>query len=261
MSRFISERGTRLAGRYRLEDRVSDTAGTTLWKAIDETPARRGGGRTFAPGFPRVYHVVSAARAASRMADSRLAQVFDVEDAGDRAYVVLEWVSGESLADLLAAGPLEPARAAALIAEAAQALAAAHAAGLAHLCLTPRSLRWTAGGGIKITGLGVEAAMYGAHADDPSVADTQGLGCLLYAALTAHWPGEDSVYLPPARYVDGELCTPRQVRAGVPAGIDAVTSLALSGRPWRGRPPLTSPPALADALAPGAPPPPPAPPP
>ncbi len=249
MSTFISEPGTRLAGRYRLEDRVSDTAGSTLWKAIDETLARPVAVLTFAPGFPRVQHVVTAARAASRMTDSRLAQVFDVEDVGDRAYVVLEWVSGESLDDLLASGPLEPARAAALIGEAAQALAAAHATGLAHLCLTPRSLRWTPGGGIKITGLGVEAAMYGAHAENPSIADTQGLGRLLYAALTAHWPGEDSVYLPPAPYVDGELCTPRQVRAGVPAGIDAVCTLAISGRPGRGRAALTSPAALADELS------------
>ena len=216
MSTFISEPGTRLAGRYRLEDRVSDTAGSTLWKAIDETLARPVAVLTFAPGFPRVQHVVTAARAASRMTDSRLAQVFDVEDVGDRAYVVLEWVSGDSLDDLLASGPLEPARAAALVVEAAQALAAAHATGLAHLCLTPRSLRWTPGGGIKITGLGVEAAMYGAHAENPAVADTQGLGRLLYAALTAYWPGEDAVYLPPAPHVDGELCTPRQVCAGVP---------------------------------------------
>jgi hypothetical protein len=249
MSTFISEPGTRLAGRYRLEDRVSDTPGSTLWKAIDETLARPVAVLTFAPGFPRIYQVVTAARAASRMTDSRLAQVFDVEDGGDRAYVVLEWVGGESLDELLAAGPIEPGRAAALIAEAAQALAAAHAAGLAHLCLTPRSLRWTAGGGIKITGLGVEAAMYGAHADDPAAADTQGLGRLLYAALTAHWPGGDAVHLPPAPFADGELCTPRQVRAGIPAGIDTVTSLALSGRPWRGRPPLTSPAALAEALS------------
>ena len=249
MSTFISEPGTRLAGRYRLEDRVSDTAGSTLWKAIDETLARPVAVLTFAPGFPRVQHVVTAARAASRMTDARLAQVFDVEDVGDRAYVVLEWVSGESLDDLLASGPMEPARAAALIGEAAQALAAAHATGLAHLCLTPRSLRWTPGGGIKITGLGVEAAMYGAHAESPAVADTQGLGRLLYAALTAHWPGEDNVYLPPAPHLDGELCTPRQVRAGVPAGIDALCTLAISGRPGRGRPALTSPAALAYELS------------
>ncbi|MGE5289942.1 MAG: hypothetical protein ACM3ML_22700 [Micromonosporaceae bacterium] len=249
MSTFISEPGTRLAGRYRLEDRVTETGGSTMWKAIDETLARPVAVLTFAPGFPRIYHVVTAARAASRMTDSRLAQVFDVEDAGDHAYVVLEWVSGDSLYDLLAAGPMEPGRAASLVAEAAQALSAAHAAGLAHLCLTPHSLRWTPGGGVKITGLGVEAAMYGAHADDPAAADTQGLGRLLYAALTAHWPGEDHSFLPPAPMMDGEVCSPRQVRAGVPTGIDAITTLALSGRVVRGRPPLTSPAALADALS------------
>src|SRR6266571_1015150 len=273
MSTFISEPGTRLAGRYRLEDRVSDTAGGALWKAIDETLARPVAVLTFAPGFPRVYQVVTAARAASRMTDSRLAQVFDVEDSGDRAYVVLEWVNGHSLDDLVAAGPLEPARAAGLVAEAAQAMSTAHAAGLAHLCLTPRSLLWTPGGGIKITGLAVEAALYGAHADDPAVADTQGLGRLLYAALTAHWPGEggsypavtvagtmwgsplaspthgDPILLPPAPAIDGELCSPRQVCAGVPAAIDTVTSLALWGRPSRGRPAITSPAALAEALA------------
>jgi serine/threonine protein kinase len=257
MSTFISEPGTRLAGRYRLEDRVSETGGSTMWKAIDETLARPVAVLTFAPGFPRIHHVVTAARAASRMTDARLAQVFDVEDVGDRAYVVLEWVSGDSLEDLLAAGPLEPRRAAALVAEAAQALSAAHAAGLAHLCLTPHSLRWTPGGGVKITGLGVEAAMYGVHADDPAAADTQGLGRLLYAALTAHWPGDDIGYpprpitgaAPPVPLSNGELRSPRQVCAGVPASIDAVTTMALSGRPWRGRPPLTSPAALADALA------------
>src|SRR6266542_797705 len=196
MSTFITEPGTRLAGRYRLEDRVSDAAGGALWKAIDETLARPVAMLTFAPVFPRVYQVITAARAASRMTDSRLAQVFDVEDSGDRAYVVLEWVSGHSLDDMVASGPLEPVRAAGLVSEAAQALATAHAAGLAHLCLTPRSLRWTPGGGIKITGLGVEAALYGAYADDPAVADTQGLGRLLYAALTAHWPGDNGSYPP-----------------------------------------------------------------
>jgi hypothetical protein len=109
---------------------------------------------------------------------------------------------------------------------------------------------------VKIIGLGVEAAMYGAYAENPAVADTQGLGRLLYAALTAHWPGPDSSwptadtsFLPPAPVIDGELCSPRQVRAGVPSGIDVVTTQAIAGRPYRGRPPLASPAALAEALA------------
>ncbi len=178
MSTYTSEPGTRLAGRYRLVDQVAAGSGWTMWKAIDETLARPVSVLTFAPGFPRITDVVTAARAASRLTDPRLAQVFDVEDGSDQtpaggravppgvnaAYVVLEWVGGETLADLVGDGPLDPARACALRAAAARALAGAHAAGQAHLRLTPQTLRWTRSSGVKITGLGLDAALAEAKA-------------------------------------------------------------------------------------------------
>jgi hypothetical protein len=105
MSTFISEPGTRLGGRYRLEDRISASDGWSAWKAIDETLARPVTVLTFAPGFPGIGDVVTAARAASRLTDARLAQVFDVEENWDQAYVVMEWVAGDSLHDMLADGP------------------------------------------------------------------------------------------------------------------------------------------------------------
>jgi hypothetical protein len=250
MSTFTSEPGARLAGRYRLEDRVNAAAGWAAWKAIDETLARPVTVLTFVPGFPRVAEVITAARAASRLTDSRLSQVFDVEDGGDeRAYIVMEWVAGDSLDDLLAGGPLDPGHGASIVTEASRALAGAHAAGLSHLCLTPGSLRWTPGGGVKITGVGIDAALAGITADDPALADTQGLGKLLYATLTAHWAGMENTSLPPAPLADGLPCSPRQVTAGVPAAIDAVTCEALLQRPRRGQPPLTTPAMLAQALA------------
>jgi len=150
MSTFISEPGTRLGGRYRLEDRVSASSGWAAWKAIDETLARPVAVLTFARGFPRIADAVTAARAASRLTDARLARVFDVEEDWDHAYVVMEWVAGDSLEDLLADGPLDPVQGAEIIAQGAEALAVAHAAGVAHLCLNPDSLRWTAGGGVKV---------------------------------------------------------------------------------------------------------------
>ena len=52
---------------------------------------------------------MTAARAASRLSDPRMAQVFDVEDAGGQPYIVLEWVGGDSLTELLDSGPLDPA--------------------------------------------------------------------------------------------------------------------------------------------------------
>jgi hypothetical protein len=261
MSTYTSEPGTRLAGRYRLVDQVSAGNGWTQWKAIDETLARPVSVLTFAQGFPRISQVVTAARAASRLTDPRMAQVFDVEDGGGQAYIVLEWVGGESLADLLDGGTLEPARACSLISDAARAVAGAHAVGQAHLRLTPDTLRWTRGSGVKITGLGIDAALAGdgltgPAAYDPSVADTAALAALLYAALTGYWPGEEPTGLPPAPVSDGVVCTPRQVSADVSSALDSVITRALLQRPTRQGPPIQSPADFAEALAMVAPPPP-----
>src|ERR1700689_2228289 len=118
MTTYTSEPGTRLGGRYRLEDRIAAASGWSAWKAIDETLARAVTVFTFASGYPRVREVVTAARAASRLTDSRLAQVFDVEDNWDNAYIVMEWATGDTGDDLLSAGPTEPGRGARIVAEA-----------------------------------------------------------------------------------------------------------------------------------------------
>src|SRR5262249_60862220 len=142
---------------------------------------------------------------------------------------------------------VDPGQGGEMLARGAEALAVAPAAGVAHLSLNPDSLRWTAGGGVKVVGLGIDAALSGVTADDPALADTHGLGKLLYAALTAHWPGGDWPSLPPAPEVDGHPCSPRQARAGGPAGPH--------GAPWRvpfvraagGRPSVTQPAVAATA--------------
>lgn len=244
------EPGTRLAGRYRLDDRVSEAGGSTFWKATDEILARSVAVLTFAPGFPRVNDVVTAARAASRLTDPRLTQVFDADDSGERAYVVSEWVTGETLDDLLAQGPMQADRAAAFLLEAAEALTSAHAAGLAHLCITPHNLVWTSGGTVKITGLGVEAVLSRATSDTPALDDVQGLGAMLYAALTGHWIGGEGTVLPPAPTgADGRPLVPSQVRAGIPRNLDAIVCRAL-GLPGPGpHERFDSPAAFADALA------------
>ena len=220
---------------------------------MDETLARPVSVLTFASGFPRIPQVVTAARAASRLTDPRMAQVFDVEDGGGQAYIVLEWVGGDSLTEILeAGGPLDPARACSLICDASRAVAGAHALGQAHLRLTPDTLRWTRGSGIKITGLGIDAALSGARASDPAAAlaiDTMALGRMLYALLTGCWPGDEptslATALPAAPRHKGHVYTPRQVRAGVPGVLDAITCHALR---LQGPGTMLSPAGLAVAL-------------
>ncbi|MEV5573638.1 protein kinase family protein [Spirillospora sp. NPDC052269] len=262
MSTSVIEPGARFAGRYRLEERIKDSGGSSLWKAIDEILARAVAVRTFEPGFPRVHEVVTAARAASRLTDPRLTQVFDADDSGERAYVVSEWVVGETLEQMLAKAPLEPGRATTLLYEAAEALAAAHAAGLAHLCLSPRDLVWTTGGTVKVLGVATDAVLADHYSDSPAGVDTRGLGSMLYAALTAHWPGEPSRSSLPAAPTSGSsgaggvrasgphdltvttpdrggaanatvpdepplLVAPRLVQAGVPSAVDDIVCRSL----------------------------------
>ncbi|MFC4057061.1 serine/threonine protein kinase [Planomonospora corallina] len=249
------EPGTKLAERFRLEDRVHESNGATLWKAIDEVLARPVAVHTFGPDFPRIDEVVSAARTASRLTDPRLTQVFDATEDEGCSYVVSEWVTGENLADLVAAGPLEPDRAAALVAEVAEALVHAHEAGVPHLCLTPEHLVWTAGGTVKLLGLGVDAVLADVvhdsmRVEDAARGDAEGLGRLLYAGLTGHWPGEDTPGgLPVAPMSGGHFCTPRQVTAGVPGYLDTIVCRAILPESKRGQAPLTSPAEVAEALS------------
>lgn len=217
------------AERFRLEDRVHDAhenAPWSLWKStdtlLDRTVAvyrlsRELGGRP---------QVAATVRDAARVNDTRIARVFDADLDAARPYIVTEWAPGECLEDLLLTGPATPAMAAAIVADAAEALAAGHEAGCRHLCLTPRSLRWGSGG-VKITGLGIQAALCGVWADDPAGTDTEGLARILYALLTGYWPGDDATALPRAPRFRGRLYAPRQVQAGIPRAIDEITVRAL----------------------------------
>jgi len=241
--------GTLLAGRYRLEERLPEEAGTTPWQATDQLLSRQVLVRTFPPKGDDAGEVIGAARAACRISDPRLTRIFDADDCAEPSYLVTEWPSGVPLGELLAAGPLGPLRAAGMVAAAADALAAAHEAGLAHLCLSPDSLWCDAKGAVKITGLGIAAALTRVRASDPALADTSGLARLLYAAVTGCWPGAGRTTLPPAPSSGGQLCCPRQLQPGIPAAIDSVICRALGRETCCEGPPILGPAQLAMELA------------
>jgi hypothetical protein len=245
-----------LGGRFRLDERISlndqvsgpcgsswETRGLALWKATDQLLGRAVTIYRLPRGIPVPRAVVDAVQSAAKVTDARIATVYDTDFNPARPYVVAEWTPGTHLEDLLLSGLPTPALAAAMIADAADAIAIAHRAGRPHLRLTPRALRWHPGSGLKITGLGLDAALFGPApggpqdpaVTDPMTADTVGLARMLYALLTGHWPGDEtpayaSTALPAAPRHKGRVCTPRQVRAGVPAVLDAITYRALQGQ-------------------------------
>jgi serine/threonine protein kinase len=220
-----------LGGRFRLDERITTGGELSVWKATDALLCRPVAVHLLPRGAPVPSHVVQAVQAAARVSDPRLATVYDTDYGIESPYVVSEWARGTHLEDLVLSGLPRPALAAAMIADAADALAVAHQAGRPHLCLGPRSLRWDTASGLKITGLGIDAALSETTAADPAAADTMALGGMLYALLTGYWPGDEPTALPAAPRHRGRLYSPRQVRAGVPGVLDAITRHALQLQP------------------------------
>jgi len=231
-----------LGGRFRLDERISlddqvtgpcgsswEARGLSLWKATDRLLSRPVT-IYLLPRGPVPRAVSDAVQAAAKVCDPRLATIYDTDFDPHCPYIVAEWTPGTHLEDLVLSGLPSPALAAAMIADAADAIAAAHQAGRPHLRLTPRSLRWHPGCGLKITGLGLDAALCGVPAENPVTADATALARMLYALLTGYWPGDEPTALPPAPRHKGQVCTPRQVRAGVPALLDAIAYRGLRGQ-------------------------------
>jgi acetylornithine deacetylase/succinyl-diaminopimelate desuccinylase-like protein len=224
-----------LGGRYRLDERITAAGGRSvwqgyMWRATDELLCRPVAVRLLPRGVRVPAHVMAAVQAAARVNDPRLATIYDTDCDIEGPYIVSEWTQGTHLEDLVLSGLPSPALAATMIADAADALAVAHRAGRPHLCLNPRSLSWDPGSGLKITGLGIDAALSGVDAAGPAaaaVADTMALARMLYALLTGCWPGDEPTALPAAPRHHGHVYTPRQVRAGVPGVLDAITCRAL----------------------------------
>lgn len=100
--------------------------------------------------------VLAEARAAAKLEDPRVVAVYEVGEASGMAYIVMQWVAGESLeARVKRAGPLPPAEALAILREVVLALRSAHAAGLVHRDVKPGNIMIDERGGVKLADFGI----------------------------------------------------------------------------------------------------------
>ena len=223
------EPGAVLAGRYRIEDLLSEAAGTRCWVAVDEILARSVAVHVLAASDRRAWQLLEAARRSSLVPDGRFVRILDAAEESGCAFVVREWVAGDSLDAVLAAGPLPDRRATWIARECAAAISAAHEVGIAHLRLVPSNVVLTNAGGVKLLGLATDAALYDLFSLDPQADDVRDIGRLLYCCLVGRWPDSASEGLPMAPTENGRVLRPRQVRAGVPRGLDDLCDRLLNG--------------------------------
>lgn len=232
------EPGAVLADRYVIEDLLVQEGDSESWRAHDKVLSRSVVLQMLPSSSPYAADLLAAAKRASRVTDTRILQVLDAVDDGSLAYIVREWATGQSLDVVLGEGPMPARRATWLMREVAGAMANAHRMGIPHRRLAPDNVVITKSSGVKLVGLGTAAALHGDPVDgvDPELEDTLDLGRLLYACLTARWPGGDRAGLPVAPTEHGRLLRPRQVRAGVPRALDAVCDRILGQQSRYGEP-------------------------
>jgi serine/threonine protein kinase/beta-lactam-binding protein with PASTA domain len=241
--------GHLLDGRYQITERLARGGMATVYRAIDSRLTRTvavkimhvglGDDAEFARKFDR------EARAAARLSHPCVVSVFDqgrdrTENHGGRPYIVMEYVEGQTLRDVLnREAPVEPVRCLDMMEPVLAALAAAHDAGLVHRDVKPENVLISDRGQIKVADFGLAKAV----SSQTSTA-TQGL---LIGTVS---------YLPPELVVSGkadarsdvysagvvlfELLTGRKPHTGdtpiqvayahVHADVPAPSSLAPPGR-------------------------------
>ena len=204
------------------------------------------------PGFSEQFR--REARAAARLSHPNVVAVYDSGEDRGLPWIVMEYVSGQTLRDLLERrGRLDLETTAELLGAVADALDHAHHAGIAHLDMKPENVLLTSES-VKVADFGlVRAAHAGTAADTPMAgtvqylapevlrggvvdgrADVYALGVLAYECLTGQapftGPSQDDVI---RQHLSGRVPPPSLSVQGAPQSVDAAIWQATDPDPAR----------------------------
>ena len=247
--------GVTLGGRYRLDERIAGGGMGDVWRGTDEVL-----GRTVAvkillpalldePGFAERFR--GEARTMATINHPGVVDVYDYGSDQQLAFLVMEYVEGDALSRTLSrVGRLTPARTMALVAQAADALQAAHANGIVHRDVKPGNLLVRPNGTLVLTDFGIaRSALVGQLTVPGSVlgtasyispeqasgevatpaSDVYALGVVAYQCLSGHRPFDGATPIEIAMKHVREA--PRPLPADIPPPVRAIVDRALAKNP------------------------------
>ncbi|MEY4666660.1 MAG: hypothetical protein RIQ87_440 [Chloroflexota bacterium] len=257
----VPKPGDFISGRYLLQELIGEGSSALVFRATDEALGRDVAVKVLRDAFATSEQATARFRAEGRaaavIAHPNVAAVFDVTPEGEPPAIVMEFVDGEDLASMVRrVGPLVPRRAAAIAAQVARGLAAAHVRGIIHRDVSSRNILISREGRAQIADFGIARVLHDAAATAanqahqaiegtpeyiaPEVAaggqaaaasDVYGLGVVLYELLTGLRPT-------PA------AAAPSALRPDIGRELDQIVAKMLSPQPTS-RPTSTG---AADAL-------------
>lgn len=247
--------GVKLGNRYRLDERIASGGMGDVWRGIDEVLGRTVAVKSMLPALLDEPGFAERFRGEARtMATINHPGVVDVYDYGSDqqiAFLVMEYVEGDALARTLnRVGRLTPSRTMSLMAQAADALQAAHDKGIVHRDVKPGNLLVRPNGTLVLTDFGIArsslvgqltaagAVLGTASYISPEQAtgavataasDVYALGVVAYQCLSGRRPFEGDNPLEIAMKHVRE--TPRPLPADIPPPVRALVERAMAKDP------------------------------
>ena len=154
--RGIDLTGARLA-HYRVSELIGEGGSGRVYRALDTRFARCVAIKAKKIGAPKTgpYRFRLEAEALSRVNDSRIVRFYELLTYSRSEFIVMEFVPGATLADLLKTGPLSTDEVLRLGSQMLRGLAAAHAARVLHRDIKPGNVKITSSGQLKILDFGL----------------------------------------------------------------------------------------------------------
>jgi serine/threonine protein kinase len=254
----LPEQPTLIHDRFEIESLIARGGMAIVYKGTDLTL-----GRTVAikilseelaqdPSFVARFRL--EAQAAASLTHPNIVAVYDTGSDGDIHYIVMEYLEGRTLHQILnEQGTVPPEEVASIGAEVAQALAEAHEKGIVHRDVKPGNIMISRNGNAKVMDFGIaKAATAGNLTQVGSIlgtvaylspeqargekvdgrSDIYSLGALLYQMLTGNLPLKGDTYVEMVHKLNSQDPTnPSLTNPAIPAALDSVVMRALAKDP------------------------------
>lgn len=254
----MSDLSAQWLGQYQIVTRIGRGSTSTIYKAYQPKLDRFVAVKILSPymideeGFRERF--MQEAHAIARLDHPNIVPVYDFDQAGDISYIVLKYVQGGTLRQMMTGTPMDLGLALEILTQIGQALSYAHKHGVLHRDIKPGNILIGEGRWVMLTDFGLSKILNGGQhltragawmgtpgymapelwqgAQVDGRTDLYALGVMLYEMLTGRLPfeGNNSVSLV-IRHLQEAPSSPRQFNPGLPEAVEKVILKALEKDP------------------------------